>query len=57
MATPAAAELTIADVRAAMTGRTTEKNIGLLKKFGYAKSSDLPQAKYAEFIAACKRGE
>lgn len=52
-----AAELSIADVRAAMTGRSTEKNIALLKKFGYAKSSDLPQPQYAAFIAACKRGE
>lgn len=58
-AAPAAAPaaLTLADVRAAMTGRSTEKNIGLLKKFGYAKSSDLPQEKYADFIAAAKRGE
>lgn len=57
-AAPAApAALTIADVRAAMTGRTTEKNIALLKKFGYAKSSELPQEKYADFIAAAKRGE
>ena len=50
-------ELTITDVRAAMTGRSTEKNIALLKKFGAMKSSDLPTAKYADFIAACKRGE
>lgn len=54
---PTPTALALADVRAAMTGRSTEKNIALLKKFGYAKSSDLPQAKYAEFIAACKRGE
>lgn len=49
--------LTLVHVREAMTGRPTEKNIALLKKFGYSKSSDLPPAKYAEFIAACKRGE
>jgi hypothetical protein len=54
---PAASDPTLADVRAAMTGRATEKNIALLAKFGYAKSSELPPAKYAEFIAACKRGE
>jgi hypothetical protein len=56
-AAPATAALTIADVRAAMTGRPTDKNIKLLNKFGYMKSSELPQEKFADFIAACKRGE
>jgi hypothetical protein len=56
-ASTAVVELTIANVRAAMTGRSTEKNIALLKKFGYDKSSALPPAKFADFIAACKRGE
>jgi hypothetical protein len=58
-APPAAPEPTIEDVRAAMgvlnKKHGIEANMKQLAVFGVSKASELPKAKYAEFIAAVKK--
>jgi hypothetical protein len=53
---PAAAELTVVDVRAAMEvlnkKRGIEANMKVLAQFKVQRASELPKEKYAEFIAA-----